>query len=368
MINIILLHQTVADGDAIGNDISEMFRILKQQGYQVSVYCEHQHSNGEMCFITYNELLDKIKNPHNLIIYHHSIYWEKGEEIIKKSLCNVVVRYHNITPNYFFEEYSKRYYDTTTKGREQTRRLASYKRFRWLSDSLYNNNEILELGVDKTQTCVIPPFHKIELVSQIEPDYITLDLLLNSDDINILFVSRVAPNKGHLNICYVANSYKKIFGDNFKVWVVGGFDDELRKYNESIFSLIHQFNLENNITFTKKISPEELKSYFLGCDIFLCLSEHEGFGVPLIESQYFNLPVVAISSSAVDETLGENQLVFDNFNDELIASAINLISNNKQTRDYLISKGKDNYNNRFSPKLLEEKFIDFIKTIEETSQ
>jgi glycosyltransferase involved in cell wall biosynthesis len=45
------------------------------------------------------------------------------------------------------------------------------------------------------------------------------------------------------------------------------------------------------------------------------MSEHEGFGVPLVEAMWFDIPVLAYSSSAVPETLGEAGLMFNNKND-----------------------------------------------------
>jgi glycosyltransferase involved in cell wall biosynthesis len=34
------------------------------------------------------------------------------------------------------------------------------------------------------------------------------------------------------------------------------------------------------------------------------MSEHEGFGVPLVEAMYFGVPIVAHAAAAIPETLG----------------------------------------------------------------
>ncbi len=51
------------------------------------------------------------------------------------------------------------------------------------------------------------------------------------------------------------------------------------------------------------ISRAELAGWFTRADVFVCLSEHEGFCVPLLEAMYFETPTVAYDSSAVGETL-----------------------------------------------------------------
>ena len=41
------------------------------------------------------------------------------------------------------------------------------------------------------------------------------------------------------------------------------------------------------------------------------MSEHEGFCVPLLESMYFNVPIIAYNSSAIPYTLGGTGLLFN---------------------------------------------------------
>jgi len=40
------------------------------------------------------------------------------------------------------------------------------------------------------------------------------------------------------------------------------------------------------------------------------MSEHEGFGIPLVEAMWFDVPVLAFKSSAVPETLGDAAFMF----------------------------------------------------------
>lgn len=357
----IILHQTISDGDAIGHDIHEMYKILKGKGISVGVFCENLITSEDILCFEFDVVMKKIKNESTVLIYHHSIYWRSGGEVLDHSRCRVIVKYHNITPSYFFENYSESYTKSTSMGREQTKRIASNLNFTFLSDSEYNNQELISLGVDVDRTVIIAPFHKIEILdSSIKEQTEVISLLKNNKCVNVLFVGRVAPNKGHINICNVINSYRNLFDDNIKFWVIGGYDQEINSYNQEIESLIQKYQIQDSIVFTNKISAETLKSFFVGCDIFLCLSEHEGFGVPLIEAQFFNKPVIALDRAAVKETLGENQLVIDQFNPDYFAVAIHTVANNRDIYDYLVYMGNENFMNRFSLPVLKDKFENFV--------
>jgi glycosyltransferase involved in cell wall biosynthesis len=51
------------------------------------------------------------------------------------------------------------------------------------------------------------------------------------------------------------------------------------------------------------VDDDELRAAYASADLFLCLSEHEGFCVPLLEAMAFEVPVVAFDAGAVRETL-----------------------------------------------------------------
>src|SRR5262249_7743849 len=52
-----------------------------------------------------------------------------------------------------------------------------------------------------------------------------------------------------------------------------------------------------------KLLHRDLLTTYRESGLFVCLSEHEGFGVPLIEAMAAALPVMALARAAVPETL-----------------------------------------------------------------
>lgn len=341
---VVLLHQTIAKHDAIGNDIYHMYEIIKEK-FECYVYCDYL-INVSIDKIERNQLLDIISDKQNLVIYHHSVYWEDGEGILSKCKARVIIKYHNITPPEYFASYNDGYLFQCTKGREQTRRLYNtHKDALWICDSTYNTCDIPFDETDKKM--VLPPFNNIKQWNDIKPDEVLLKSLVESKNVNLLFVGRVVPNKGHKHLIRIVKDYLDNYSNNICLYIVGKKGDGLSEYNDELNDMIKANKLDGKIKFIGEINDQILISYYLGCDFFICCSEHEGFCVPLLEAQYLNLPVIAMKSSAVADTLGENQIVLGK-NIQEYSAAIKVLNEDTESKDFIIKNGVKNYNDRFT--------------------
>ena len=56
--------------------------------------------------------------------------------------------------------------------------------------------------------------------------------------------------------------------------------------------------------FTGPVTEEDLATYYRTAHVYVSLSEHEGFCVPLLEAMSADVPVMAYASTAVPDTLG----------------------------------------------------------------
>jgi glycosyltransferase involved in cell wall biosynthesis len=82
----------------------------------------------------------------------------------------------------------------------------------------------------------------------------------------------------------------------------------------------------------------DLISYYMLADVFLCMSEHEGFSVPLIESMHFGIPVIAYKSTAVPYTMGGAGILVKKKCYPEIAEMINLVVTDDKLLDKIIKK------------------------------
>ena len=135
----------------------------------------------------------------------------------------------------------------------------------------------------------------------------------------VLFVGRVAPNKGFHDLVAAAAVLRHRLPD-VEVRLVGGHTSE--RYTKALTSLVASLELEHTVIFTGRVSDKELAHEYQQAHVFCCLSDHEGFGVPLLEAMSHGLPVVAYDSSAVGETIGGAGVLLTDKQPTTVATAL----------------------------------------------
>ena len=170
-----------------------------------------------------------------------------------------------------------------------------------LADSEYNRLELEELGFRNTH--VFPLF--IDFAKYDKPASRFARDFFRDDRTNILFVGRIAPNKRIENLVKTVFYYKKYISPLVRLIVVGK-TNTFPGYFQSVARMADEFYLKpEEVRFIGHVPDEEMFALYRAADVFLSLSEHEGFCLPLVESMIFDLPVVALAATAVPYTLGE---------------------------------------------------------------
>lgn len=308
MLSIAICHRSIMVGDAIGNDILGTYNLLTKMGFKCWLVGEFTHESIQTQYQV-DKNLDPayINYQYDLLIYHHSIFWEGGEHLLSGYTKSIVIKFHNITPPYFFSPYSHLYVDHCQKGVNQIFSLANISNIQlWQTDSNFNLNDLKNCGISEEVIKVIPPFNRTNfLIKKINSAFFEDQHILK-----ILFIGRHAPNKGHLNLLMVLATYRAIFSNQVLLRIVGNNNDpQLKKYNQEVEQLIFKLGLSDNVEIISHVSDQELDNLFLDSHIYLNLSEHEGFCVPIIEAQAVGLPVVTTEACALRETTGLNQVV-----------------------------------------------------------
>lgn len=70
--------------------------------------------------------------------------------------------------------------------------------------------------------------------------------------------------------------------------------------------LVRKLGLTRRVTFTGKVSPEDLREQYIRAGATVVPSLYEGFGLPAAESMACGTPVVAARAGALPEVVGEN--------------------------------------------------------------
>ncbi|HJT26859.1 MAG TPA: glycosyltransferase family 4 protein [Pyrinomonadaceae bacterium] len=351
MKRVAILTPSLAPADAVSNDILGERDVLKRNGNDVRIFSDLA------------PVRKFLKNPTDILIYHHSRGWHPGVQLVRELSCRRVIKYHNVTPAEFFAGFSRTDQDLCERGRRELTDLAAAQCELYLSDSSFNMQELISLGADPSTSFVVPPFHHIDRLLKMNADKSVLEKY-SHDTTNILTVGRVVPNKNVHHLIEVFAHYHYDYNNNSRLIIVGKGGEGFSPYSKLVNRIVEKLGLINAIMFTGGVSDEELKAYYLVADVFVTVSEHEGFCVPLVEAMSMKLPITAYASTAIPETLGDAGIVWDERNPMLIAGSIDLFVRDSAVREALGQRGYHRYESMFTNEMTEHIFLQAMSKLQ----
>ncbi|MCS6851637.1 MAG: glycosyltransferase [Gemmataceae bacterium] len=349
-----ILTPVLSPGDAVTHDALGMVRQLRCWGWQAMAYA--QYCDGRLRDLAQPLAAFEpfLKARRDWLIYHHSVGWPLGQHLWEHSRNRRILRYHSVTPARFFRRYQPRYAAGCQFGEWQTRRLLRDRPIRLLADSHHNFAELLAAGARPEDCRVVPPFHAAEELANLPADP-RLERMLQGGP-HVVFVGKVAPNKGHRHLLRVFALFHRQAATS-QLHIVGRLDPQLGDYVAELRRQVSNLGLENAVRFHGSVSPRQLRTFYAKAHAFLCTSEHEGFGVPLVEAMRFGVPVVAQAAGAVRETLGPTGLVWDSAEPALLAEGLRAVCTAGAIRQLLIDWQRWRYECEFRPDRIAERFM-----------
>lgn len=330
---IIQFLPTLAFGDAVGNDTVALQRAMRELGYETQIYAEAvdqrlpKGTASDLCGGMPELAADDV------ILYHMST-GSKLNYTLPAYACRKIMIYHNITPPHFFDGYNAEAATNAQYGLDGLHNLVGAVDY-CLADSAFNQEDLVRAGF----TCpidvrpILIPFKDYET----KPDS---GILKQYSDgwTNIVFVGRIAPNKKQQDVIAAFAFYKKHVNPKSRLIFVGNPGGMERYYNRLV-RYVQALELED-VIFTGHIKFPEILAWYRVADVFLCMSEHEGFCVPLVEAMYFGVPVIAYRSCAVPWTLGGSGIVTDTKDPAELALLIDRLMQDSALRQAVIDGQK----------------------------
>jgi glycosyltransferase involved in cell wall biosynthesis len=264
-----------------------------------------------------------------------------------------VVNYHNVTPPQFFDAWSLDAAAAVATGRRQLRALAATATV-GLTVSAFNQAELVEAGY--RATAVAPVLVELGAVA---PDPVAADRLASArQGLEVLFVGRIAPNKAQHDLVKALAAYRRIYDPNARLHLVGGV--AVPRYQTALAGFVEDLGLEGAVTLTGPVSPGVLAAHYRNADVFVCLSEHEGFCVPLLEAMSYGLPVIAFAAAAVPETLGGAGLLLTDKSPATVAAAIHTVRADPNLRAEMVAEGSARVE-AFSPTRTRARYVELFE-------
>jgi L-malate glycosyltransferase len=269
-----------------------------------------------------------------------------------------VLQYHNITPAPFFAPYDAGLFRLAALGRQELRSLVGHVDLA-LGDSGFNRQELADMGF--APTGVMPIAVNLERITSAPPRP-ALEKILGDGLINILFVGRIVPNKRIEDHIRLAEIFKRYVDSYYRFIFVGRYDG-LPRYYAQVRALIAEFKmLPDRFWFTGPVPDEDLAAFYRWADVYVSLSEHEGFCVPLVEAMAADVPVLAYAAGAVPETLGGAGVLFAPKDLELAAETLGTLVYDRRVRD-LVIEGQRRRLQDFSPARIEQQLTEVLAAV-----
>jgi glycosyltransferase involved in cell wall biosynthesis len=358
MTRIHILTPHLIPGDAVSNDVFGMVRWFRLRNWHADAYAQYIDCSLKDQAQPLTAYQRHRNNRDDLLIYHHSVGWEQGLNIFAASRNRKVLKYHSVTPARFYRPYHARYARDCLQGEFHTRSLLRLGADAILADSTFNAHELIAAGAEPSRCQVVPPFHTIGAQEPLAEDETLAEQL--REEAVVLFVGRVVPNKGHLHLIRAFAYYHHYLNPQSRLAIVGRVDPQLSAYMADLRWEVARHEVEPAVQFTGLVTARQLRTYYAHASVFLCLSEHEGFCVPLVEAMHSRLPIIAFGSTAIPETLGDTGLVWDTTDPALLAQSMHTIQERSDLREDLVLEQLQRYGDRFTNEAISTRFEEVI--------
>jgi glycosyltransferase involved in cell wall biosynthesis len=324
------VHQVLATlgyGDAIGNEVLGIQRVLRDAGYRSEIFVETAESRLEDHTIDYRELPRFSRSDHILI--HHFSIGSRASRVAYALPDRMVLVYHNITPPEYFIDIHPLLVQQCFLGR---RELGFYRERCELAlgDSEYNRQELEAAGFPRTGVLpVVPDFAHLSGA----PNWMQAGAF-DDEWVNLLFVGRLIPSKKIDDLIRWFHAYKRWFNPRSRLLLVGSYAG-FERYLAMLQQLIAQLGTPD-VHILGHVTNEELVAYYELADVFVCASEHEGFCVPLVEAFHMGVPVIAYAAAAVPATMDGGGVLVRGKDPVHVAALINEIVSDNALADRVV--------------------------------
>ena len=337
-------------GDGITNGMFFTQKILHSLGVHSEIFSIHIPEALTGVIKSYR---DYVSQPDQVLIVHHSMGTADWDWVGQQDAVKILL-YHNITPAEFFPAGSF-IREHAALGRTQlTDSVAWFVGA--IGDSEYNSAELVEANYHPVVT--IPLLVDLEKIRTAPWDHALVARYQNS--FNLLFIGRIVENKKQHELVELFSHFKKMYREPARLILIGGTTSI--GYEAYLRGIIAEHHLQNEVELPGKVSNDELYGYYRAADVFVCLSEHEGFGMPLIEAMCFDVPVVAFNTSNIGNTLGESGILFLEKRLQEMAACIKLLAEQSEFRRR-VNRSQRNNLHRFSFNTVRTQLVNFLSEL-----
>ncbi|PLS76446.1 MAG: hypothetical protein CYG61_01965 [Actinobacteria bacterium] len=334
------LHQFVPtfEPGAVGAHMLELRRLAHEVlGVEGEIFAEHIRPSMAGRARGHREYGRVFRaRPGDVLVYHMAI-GSVVADFVGERAEPLIVDHHNVTPAELFERWEADAAYGCSWGRSQLPELAG-RAILGVADSPYNEEELRAAGYRATATA--PILLDLEALAGAEADAGALEGLQAAKaagGADWLFVGRVSPHKFQHDVVKAFAAYRHLYDPCARLHLVGGSSSAA--YWQALQGFATALGIAGSVSLTGSVSSGELAAHYRSADVLVCLSEHEGFGIPLLEAMAHGVPVVAFSSTAVPGTVGGAGIVLQSKAPATVAAAVHRVVSDPALSQALVAAG-----------------------------
>lgn len=341
---IIQLVRGYSKGDGVGNVITALDQMFERLGYQAEIL------NREL---TAEDVDDKIFSDDVLLFYHVALSVDPLVSFLK---CRKILVFHNITdPDLLLGKGLMELRMQCSAGLYDIGLILGYFDGA-IAFSEYSKRVLVDRGWNGIKIFTIPLPVRFDKLSE-KPDRMVTEKYCDGCT-NILFAGRVMPHKKFEDVISAFAAYKKKYNKTSRLFLVGGIGNNY--YYKALKDYVKELEIEEDVYFPGHVSFAEYCAYYHVADVFLCMSAHEGFCIPLAEAMYFDKPIIAAANAAIPDTLDGSGVLVTDESFEDIADIINRLVSDAEYKKTILDTERERLE-QLQPDKLEPQYEKVIK-------
>ncbi len=258
--------------------------------------------------------------PDALLLVHYSAYAPRLRRVLDLPNRKLLLS-HNVTPARWFWDYEPTVAIHCQLGRAQ---LPEYAARADVVAGVSGYNAA-ELGSDVVIPILFDP-------SSLGP----AGVAASGGPPELLFVGRLAPHKRQDELIRLIALLRRHRLPDARLRLVG--EPLNPNYLAALTELGEQL-APGAVTIESSLSMLELADRYRGAGAFVCLSEHEGFCIPLLEAFHFGTPVVARPVGGIPEVVGDAGLLVEDRDLAVVAELVASVVEDVELRAALVERG-----------------------------
>ena len=244
----------------------------------------------------------------------------------------LVVNYHNITPPELMAPWDNHLSLGQLHAQGDLRLLAPRAALA-VADSAYNETHLVAAGF--ARTAVIAPSAALAVGPAASA---TPGGRRSAAGARWLVVGRVSPNKALENTLAALAVARAHSDAQATLAIVGKLATD--SYVRALRRYVADLGLTGAVTFTGHAGDDAVAAAYASADVLVVTSEHEGFGVPVVEAMAAGLPVVAFDRGALPEVLGDAGVLVSDKDPYALAASIHALVHDDTRRAALVEAGR----------------------------